>query len=180
MTGLDVPQFAQTQLALLASELAAEIAESAALVALHSPQALQRAGVALTNLCITAQRTGLGGKTVLELGRDPATTSASSSSSSGGGDGGADLPEHGIRVGDIVLVAEQPPSGGGGARKREMREREAGGVKGVVTRVGRAGLGVAVDGEEGGKEKGEGEGVLGGGEKRVWIVKVADDVTFKR
>jgi DNA polymerase alpha-associated DNA helicase A len=81
-------------------------------------------------------------------------------------------------VGDIVLVAEQPASGG--ARKREVREREAGGVKGVVTRVGRAGLGVAVDGEEGGKEKGEGEGVLGGGEKRVWIVKVADDVTFKR
>jgi DNA polymerase alpha-associated DNA helicase A len=176
MTALDVPQFAQTQLALLASELAAEIAESAALVALHSPQALQRAGVALTNLCVTAQRTGLGGKTVLELGRDPATTTASSD---GGGDGGADLPEHGIRVGDIVLVAEQPASGG--ARKREVREREAGGVKGVVTRVGRAGLGVAVDGDEGGgREKGEGEGVLSGGEKRVWIVKVADDVTFKR
>jgi hypothetical protein len=31
-----------------------------------------------------------------------------------------------------------------------------------------------------GREKGEGEGVLSGGEKRVWIVKVADDVTFKR
>lgn len=122
---------------------------------------------------------------MLELGRDPATTSASTSSSSSSSSDGADLPEHGIRVGDIVLVAEQPPSGGGGARKREVREREAGGVKGVVTRVGRAGLGVAVDGEEGGRGKDEGEGgVLGGsgtgGEKRVWIVQVADDVTFKR
>lgn len=40
MPPLDIPQFAQTQLALLASELASEIAESAALVSLHSPQAL--------------------------------------------------------------------------------------------------------------------------------------------
>ena len=47
---LDIPTFAQTQLSLLAAELAAEIAESAALVSLHSPAALQRAGVALTNL----------------------------------------------------------------------------------------------------------------------------------
>lgn len=110
---------------------------------------------------------------MLELGRDPATSS--SSSSSGGGD---ELPEHGIRVGDIVLVAEQPSGGG---RKREVRESEGGGVKGVVTKVWRGVVGVAVDGDEGGRDKGDGEGVLGGGgEKRVWIVKVADDVTFKR
>ncbi|KAK4151944.1 hypothetical protein C8A00DRAFT_16685, partial [Chaetomidium leptoderma] len=94
---IDIPTFATTQLALLASELAAEIAESAALVGLHSPAALQRAGVALTNLTVSAQRTGLGGKTVLELGPDPATTTSIS----------GDLPEHGVRVGDIVFLAEQ-------------------------------------------------------------------------
>ncbi|KAK3904829.1 hypothetical protein C8A05DRAFT_31352, partial [Staphylotrichum tortipilum] len=108
---VDVPAFAQNQLSLLAAELAAEIAESSALVSLHSPQALQRAGVALTNLTLTSQRTGLGGKTVLELGPDPATTTSSSSGN------GADLPEHGIRVGDIVIVAEQPAAGG--VKKRE-------------------------------------------------------------
>ncbi|KAK4237508.1 P-loop containing nucleoside triphosphate hydrolase protein [Achaetomium macrosporum] len=162
---MNIPTFAQTQLSLLASELAAEIAESSALVSLHSPTALQRAGVALTNLTVAAQRTGLGGKTVLELGPDPATHSHSG--------GGADLPEHGIRTGDIVLVAEQPSAQ---ARKREVKELERGGVKGVVTRVGRGTVAVAVEERDG---SGDGEGGMVG-EKRVWIVKVADDVTFRR
>ncbi|KAK4128836.1 DNA helicase [Parathielavia appendiculata] len=173
---IDISQFASTQLSLLASELAAEIAESSALVSLHSPQALQRAGVALANLIVSAQRTGLGGKTVVELAPDPATTSTSTSTNSSGG--GGDLPEHGIRVGDIVLLAEQ---GSGRERKREVREMEGSGVKGVVTRVGRAVVAVAVD-EGGGQGKNEdGEGFVAMlGEKRVWIVKVADDVTFRR
>ncbi|KAG7292579.1 hypothetical protein NEMBOFW57_002614 [Staphylotrichum longicolle] len=131
---VDIPTFAQTQLTLLASELAAEIAESSALVALHSPAALQRAGVALTNLTVAAQRTGLGGKTVLELGPDPATAAAPSSSSSSNS---AELPEHGIRVGDIVLVAEQPA---GGARKREVKEMEGKGrMKATMERLGKMG-----------------------------------------
>ncbi len=49
MPSIDIPSFASTQLSLLATELAAEIAESSALVSLHSPAALQRAGLALTN-----------------------------------------------------------------------------------------------------------------------------------
>ncbi|KAH6650206.1 P-loop containing nucleoside triphosphate hydrolase protein [Chaetomium tenue] len=182
---VNVQEFAQTQLSLLASELAAEIAESSALVSLHSPLALQRAGVALTNLTISAQRTGLGGKTVLELGPDPATTTSSSTSSTSSSSGG-DLPEHGIRAGDIVLVAEQPAGGGvGKSRKGVGREKGGEGVKGVVTRVGRGVLGVAVEerdgsgGGGGGKEEGEGLAAVVG-EKRVWIVKVADDVTFRR
>ncbi|KAL2017723.1 hypothetical protein VTK56DRAFT_1748 [Thermocarpiscus australiensis] len=174
----DVQSFAQTQLSLLAAELAAEIAESAALVSLHAPAALQRAGVAVTNLCVAAQRTGLGGKTVLELAPDPATTTSTSNSTSSGSGGGAgaDLPEHGVRTGDIVLVAEMPS---GGARKREVKELERRGVKGVVTRVGRGTVGVAVEEREGGKGE---DGVVDvlAGERRVWIVKVADDATFRR
>ncbi|KXX77337.1 DNA polymerase alpha-associated DNA helicase A [Madurella mycetomatis] len=182
-TALDVPEFAQTQLSLLAAELAAEIAESAAVVSLHSPAALQRAGVALANLTVASQRTGLGGKTVLELARDPATTTAAATSVAGGGDP-ADLPEHGIRVGDIVLVREQ--AAGEVKKKKVVKGGEEtggqGGVKGVVTRVGRAVVGVAVDDDDaatgGGKDRDGGgvEGLVG----RVWIVKVADDVTFKR
>jgi DNA polymerase alpha-associated DNA helicase A len=180
MAVVDIQTFAQTQLSLLASELAAEIAESSALVSLHSPTALQRAGVALTNLTVTAQRTGLGGKTVLELGPDPATsTSTSTTSSSGSGGGAGELPEHGIRTGDIVLVAEQPSAQ---ARKREVKELEEKGVKGVVTRVGRGFVAVAVEEREGsgGGGGGGGNNELEVGEKRVWIVKVADDVTFRR
>ena len=123
---------------------------------------------------------------MLELAPDPATASSSTaSSSSSTASSGPELPEHGIRTGDIVLVAEQP---GGGAKKREVREMEGKGVKGVVTRVGKGIVGVAVDGEGkrvGGGGKGVGTGEEDGverlmGEKRVWVVKVADDVTFRR
>ena len=153
---VDISAFASSQLALLADELAAEIAETSTLVAAHSPTALQRGGLALTNLVVSAQRTGLGGKTVLELGPDPAVTN--------------DLPEHGIRTGDIVLVAEQPAAS---AKKREVREMEKKGAKGVVTRVGVGVVGVALD------EDRE-DAALAGLGGRVWIVKLADDVTYRR
>ncbi|KAK0667160.1 P-loop containing nucleoside triphosphate hydrolase protein [Cercophora samala] len=156
---IDIPTFATTQISLLAAELQAEVDETSALVSLHSPTALQRAGVALTNLAVLSQRTGLGGKTVIELGTDPAFSTS------------VDLPEHGIRSGDIVLLAEQPPASG---KKREVRELEKKGVKGVVTRVGRQNLGVAVEAEEEDRKE------LPGGEKRVWIVKLADEVTWRR
>ncbi|KAK4673234.1 hypothetical protein QC763_110050 [Podospora pseudopauciseta] len=156
---IDIPTFASTQISLLAAELQAEVDETSMLVSLHSPTALQRAGVALTNLAVLSQRTGLGGKTVVEVGPDGAFSCS------------GDLPEHGIRSGDIVLLAEQPAASG---KKREVKELERKGVKGVVTRVGRQGLGVAVE------EDGEGEGEVVGGDRRVWIVKLADEVTWKR
>ncbi|KAK1985371.1 hypothetical protein LZ30DRAFT_378252 [Colletotrichum cereale] len=151
---LSVPSFATTQLALLSAELAAEVAESSALVSHHAPAVLQRAGLALPNLVVGARRTGLGGRTVLELGADPAVSS--------------DLPEHGLRPGDIVLVSEQPA---GNAKKKEVKELESKGARGVVTRVRRETIGVAVD-----EGKGEEREFAG----RVWIVKVADDVTYRR
>ncbi|KAM7208050.1 P-loop containing nucleoside triphosphate hydrolase protein [Naviculisporaceae sp. PSN 640] len=162
---VDIPSFAKTQLDLLAAELEAEIAETSTLVAAHSPAALQRAGVALTNLVVSAQRTGLGGKTVLELGPDSATASGAGSGAEG------ELPEHGIRTGDIVVVSEQPA---GSAKKREVREMEKKGAKGVVTKVGRGVISIALD-----EEKDDVAGALGGG-GRVWIVKLADDVTYRR
>lgn len=156
---VDISQFAGTQLALLAAEQQSEIAETSALISLHSPSALQRAGVALTNLVVSSQRTGLGGKTVIELSPDPAVSSGNEN----------ELPEHGIRTGDIVLVSEQPA---GSAKKREVKELERKGARGVVTRVRKGDVGVALD-----EDKEDAGANLGG---RVWLVKVADDVTFKR
>jgi len=161
---VDIPAFAQTQLQLLAAELEAEVAETSSLVGAHSPSALQRAGVAVTNLVVNNQRTGFGGKTVLELGPDAATGPTT------GKDGGAELPEHGIRTGDIVVISEQPA---GSAKKREVRELEKKGVKGVVTRVARGTIGVALDED---REDGVGNLITG----RVWMVKLADDVTYRR
>lgn len=151
---LDIPSFAATQLTLLDQELQSEIDETSALISNRSPAGLQRAGLALTGLTLSSQRTGLGGKTVLELGPDAATSSG-------------ELPEHGIRTGDIVLVAEQPA---GSAKKREVKELEKKGARGVVTRVQRSFVGVALD-------EGKEDVAFSG---RVWMVKLADEVTYRR
>jgi len=78
-TAVDVPAFAATQLALLEAELQSELAETSSLITNTSPTALQRAGLAITNLTLVSQRTGLGGKTVVELGPDSATSNGMSS-----------------------------------------------------------------------------------------------------
>lgn len=152
---VDVDAFAQTQLALLDAELQSELAENSGLVSNASPTSLQRFGLAITNLVISAQRTGLGGKTVLELSPDSAQSST------------GELPEHGIRTGDIVLVSEQPA---GSAKKREIKDLEKKGVRGVVTKVKKESVAVAAD------EGKEDVQITG----RVWLVKLADDVTYRR
>ncbi|KAK6587405.1 hypothetical protein PZA11_000695 [Diplocarpon coronariae] len=162
---IDVGSFCTAQLALLDAELQCELAETSALVADRSPAALQRGGVALANLVLSARRTGAGGQSVVALAPDPATSGRAGRGGDGDGDG--ELPEHGIRAGDIVVVSEQAA---GSARRREVRELEARGARGVVTKVQRAAVWVALDGEE--------DEVAGG--KRMWIVKLANDVTYKR
>ncbi|KAI0845131.1 DNA helicase [Daldinia vernicosa] len=154
---VDVPAFARTQLALLDIELQSEINETGSLISGTSPASLQRAGLAVTNLVVSSQRTGLGGRTVIELAPDAATT------------GTGELPEHGVRTGDIVLVAEQPA---GSAKKREVKDLERRGARGVVVRIRRDAVAVAVD------EDKEDAASFGGG--RVWLVKLADDVTYRR
>ncbi|CAF9941651.1 MAG: hypothetical protein ALECFALPRED_009253 [Alectoria fallacina] len=144
LVSLNPSAFATSQLSLLSAELAAETASTATLLSLHSPKNLATAGLAITNLVVSSQRTGLGGKTVLELEQDGAI----------GGDG---LGEHGIRVGDVVRVGEQPK---GGERKKEKVAIEGRGVEGVVVRVGK-GVQVAL-----GEGKGE-EERLGG---RLWVM----------
>lgn len=65
-----------------------------------------------------------------------------------------------------MAVAEQPA---GSARKREVQELEAKGARGVVVKVGRGVLGVALEREEEDVEA-----------ARLWVVKLANDVTYKR
>ena len=130
---IDVSEFASTQLSLLTEELAAETASTATLLASTSPATLFRAGLAILNLVVASQRTGLGGKIVLELEQDHAIGNA------------GELGEHGIRVGDIVRVGEQPK---GSERKKEKAGLEKRGVEGVVIRIGQKGVQVALDKED--------------------------------
>ncbi|KAI6913595.1 DNA helicase [Hortaea werneckii] len=153
MKATDISSFATNQLSLLNNELQAELAETQLLTSTHAPVVLQRAGLALLNLAVNSQRTGLGGKTLLELGIDPAV-------------GGGELHEHGFRVGDICAVAEQPK---GAEKKKERESKEKEGVEGVVTKVQKEAITVALDKEE--------VDIPGG---KLWLVKLANDVTYKR
>jgi len=132
----DISSFATAQLSLLDAELQAELAETNALLSSHTPAALSRAGLAILNLNVSSIRTGLGGKTVVELGLDSAVVAKGDK---------ADIPEHGIRVGDIVAVQDQPT---GSAKKTEKRELEKKGVEGVVLKVRRENVEVILDKED--------------------------------
>ena len=126
--------FATGQLALLEQERLAEMEETQLLLSQAAPRVLERAGLAILNLSVAARRTGLGGKTVLELELDAPVRPAD-----------ADLPPHGIRSGDIVAVAEQPR---GAERKKEKGEMRRRGVDGVVLKVKSASVEVALDRED--------------------------------
>jgi DNA polymerase alpha-associated DNA helicase A len=132
----DIPSFAASQLTLLDAELQAELSETNALLSSHTPTALARAGLAILNLSVSSMRTGLGGKTVVELGLDSAVVAKGEK---------PDIPEHGIRVGDIVAVQDQPS---GSAKKTEKRELEKKGAAGVVLRVRRENMEIVLDKED--------------------------------
>jgi len=129
MSPTDIQTFAASQLALLDLEHSAEIEETAILSSAHAPIVLQRAGLALLNLQVVGQRTGFAGRTQIDLALDTSITSG-------------DLPEHGLSSGDLCAVAEQPK---GSEKKRDREVIEARKVTGVVQRVRREDISVALD-----------------------------------
>lgn len=155
---------------LLSLELHAETTQNALLLGAAPPPLLARAGLALLNLSITSYRTGLGGRTVLELGLDPALAPSAKDSSNNHSSGLPPLPEHGIRTGDIVRVGERPRDT---AKKREVAEGKERGVEGVVVRVGERVVQVALgkEGKKGGKEEDDsaGAGLEGLPDGKLWM-----------
>jgi DNA polymerase alpha-associated DNA helicase A len=132
MSPTDIQTFAASQLALLELEHSAEIEETAILSSAHAPIVLQRAGLALLNLQVVGQRTGFAGRTQIDLALDSSITSGN-------------LPEHGLSSGDLCAVAEQPK---GSEKKRDREVIEARKVTGVVQRVRREDISVALDKED--------------------------------
>ncbi|KAL3256639.1 hypothetical protein ABHI18_007432 [Aspergillus niger] len=192
--------FATTQLTLLQAEQTAEITSSAlftsSAITTASPstrRTLQATGHALTGIVLSQCRTGLGGRVVGEFVPDAAVTSTSTSSSKSGGNGGSGdgklrLGAHGVRVGDVVKVVEISSGGSGGAggkKGKEGKEKDGkggggGGVEGVVTRVGESAVWVAFGGKDGGKGKDAEDGVEELWGRKVWMIKLANDVTYRR
>lgn len=79
-----------------------------------------------------------------------------------------ELFEYGIRSGDIVFVVEQFV---GSVKKREIKDFEKKGVRGVVIRINKGVISVVFD-------EGKEEVVVFGG--WVWVVKLVDEVMYKR
>ncbi|KEF55146.1 uncharacterized protein A1O9_08800 [Exophiala aquamarina CBS 119918] len=150
---------------LLSLEQASEVAENTLLLSAAPPTALARAGLAILSLTVSSLKTGLGGRSVVELALDSAVIAR---------DSRGELPEHGIRTGDIVRVGEMPK---GTAKKKEVTDLKGKGVEGVVTRVGERAVWVALGKDGAGSGGDEVEGVPDG---KLWIVKLANDVTYKR
>ena len=175
MAPIAVPAFASHQLNLLSAEHAAETSATALLTSTHSPSALARAGLAITNLVIDSQRTGLGGKTVLELGQDSAIAAGGKGKARSGESRGKDSKsdstgddsrlggsgEHGIRVGDVVGIGQQPK---GSEKKKAKSELENSRVEGVVVKVRQNAVEVAVEKED------EAEGLGGGSKLWMWVL----------
>lgn len=134
--------FFNTLLTLLSIEQDAEIAETTLLLSSAAPGTLARAGLAILNLAVQSLKTGLGGRSVVELGLDAAVVPKGSR---------GELPEHGVRTGDIVRVGEMPKAS---ARKKEVVELKSKGVEGVVIRIGERAVWVALgkDGGSGGDD----------------------------
>lgn len=132
----DIPAFAASQLTLLDAELKAELSETDALLSSHTPTALARGGLAILNLNVSSVRTGMGGKTIVELALDSAVVTKGAK---------PEIPEHGIRVGDIVALSDQPA---GSAKKTEKKELEKKGAEGVVLRVRRENIEMVLNKED--------------------------------
>ena len=113
-----VEAFANRQIALIEQERECEMEEVNLLQSSLSPAELQRRGVALLSLRITGMRSGLGGKTLVDL-----------ETSTGGMD---KLPTHKFRVGDIVGIEEYSASTRGSASTSKRNASTTGSVKNAV------------------------------------------------
>ncbi|KAI8920581.1 P-loop containing nucleoside triphosphate hydrolase protein [Entophlyctis helioformis] len=96
----DVDAFVVQQLALIEQERQSEMAQVAAMQQAFTPVDLQRRGVVLLALRVTGIRSGLGGRTLVDL--------------EAGAGGSQPLPPHKFRMGDIVSVDEHAAGSGSG------------------------------------------------------------------
>ncbi|KAI5296366.1 hypothetical protein KEM52_003486 [Ascosphaera acerosa] len=168
---------------------------------------LQAAGLALTGLVLVNSRTGMGGREIGEFGADAAVSSttrrsgsASVQSKVGSKDKGspgtrdsgaaATLGPHGIRVGDVVRVSDIAGGSRGSKKGRSTGNHDgkdrAGcdgeqGLEGVVTRVGERGVWIAFGASSSSTASADDSvSVTDYYGKKLWLVKLANDVTYRR
>ncbi|MEW6745729.1 MAG: IGHMBP2 family helicase [Planctomycetota bacterium] len=141
--GERIADYVREALRLVALERAAEIEETRSLQATLPARALERRGLCLTRLVPVEEEAGLGGRTLVTLARSR----------------GGELPAHRISAGDVVSVREAGAAG----------DRASAAVTGVVTRVRREQIVVALDRDDDPLPEGA-----------LRLDKVANDTTYER
>ncbi|GAB5588111.1 hypothetical protein Unana1_03011 [Umbelopsis nana] len=145
-------EFIDSQIHLIANERKLEVEETARLLSACSPAQLQKRGVALVGLRITSMRTGLGGKSLLDLELAQPMTDPPR------------LPSHKIRTGDIVGLQEYKKD------KPTSQSLLSGVVSKVTDSVVTVALSQRQDDDELPQEL----------QDRCQIVKLANNVTYER
>ncbi|EED19166.1 DNA helicase, putative [Talaromyces stipitatus ATCC 10500] len=181
-TSVQIPLFAAAQRKLLQKEHEAEKLSSALAtsstntVSPSTRRTLQATGYALTGLVLEQWRTGMGGRIVGEFGADAAFATESTEDT----DGRARFGAHGIRVGDVVRVLEISAGRKSGREGKEAEGNKANGAEGVVIKASDKALSVAFGQTGGGANARAEEAVDDLWGKKLWLVKLANDVTHRR
>jgi DNA polymerase alpha-associated DNA helicase A len=139
-------------------ERAADVEQTTLLLKTLPQKKLAIKGLAIINLITENVRTGLGGRTILELRND---LSFHESDSLVSGD---------IRTGDIVKIDKMSSSS---KTKGKNDEDQKSACEGVVTRVSQQSIVITVNEEHD-------ERILDIMNERLWIVKISNSVTYKR
>ncbi|GAM39967.1 DNA polymerase alpha-associated DNA helicase [Talaromyces pinophilus] len=182
-TPVPISLFADAQRKLLQKEHEVEKLSSALAtsstntVSPSTRRTLQATGYALTGIVLEQCRTGMGGRIVGEFGADAAYATESTEES----DGRARFGAHGIRVGDVVRVLEISSGRKSGKEGKEAGGNKSDGAEGVVIKASEKALSVAFGQSGGGANaKAEEESVDDMWGKKLWLVKLANDVTHRR
>lgn len=139
-----------------------DVAQTTEYINAYPPKKLAQMGLAVINLNISNMRTGIGGKTILELQLDNAISNGDLSSAS-------------MKTGDIVRIDKMTK-----AKKKDEESKEKDeSIEAVVVKVSNLTITVSVD-ESAGDDK-----VLNyynntNDSTRIWIVKLSNSITYKR
>ncbi|KAF1804809.1 P-loop containing nucleoside triphosphate hydrolase protein [Mucor lusitanicus] len=144
-------KFIAHQIQLVETERKIDVEDTQKLLSAYAPIQLQRRGVALVGLKVTGMRTGLGGKSLIDLElANPSVLPPI-------------FPAHKITTGDIVGLDEY---------KKDKPSQQVGKWSGVVLRVTDARITVALQEME--------EELPTGMQERCQIVKLANSITYER
>ena len=143
-----------------------DVAQTTEYINAYSPKKLALMGLAVINLNITNMRTGIGGKTILEMQLDNAVSNG-------------DLSSVSMKTGDIVRIAKMTKAERKKAKKEEETQDCDESIDAVVVKVSNQTITLSVD------ESTSDDKILNyynntNDSSRFWIVKLANSITYKR